>query len=299
MPECTVQPIPAFWEGKMEIVNVSKVSQLSPFRYPGGKTWLVPNFLRWLQSLSYKPEYLIEPFTGGGIISLSAAYHGLVDKCIMIEKDENVASVWKTILYGDWEWLVDQIKSCNLTVETVKAILNAPADSCEQRAFKTIVKNRVCHGGVMANGSGFLKYGENGKGVLSRWYPETLAKRINTIVSMKDRLDFFEGDAFDYIPSHSSNKNACFFVDPPYTASKKKAGKRLYQYSEVDHDRLANLLKTVKGEFMLTYDYDETIIDLAEKYGFNYRKIPMKGTHNLIRYELLISNTADSLLPLT
>jgi hypothetical protein len=69
-----------------KIVNVAKVRQLSPFRYPGGKTWLVPEFLGWLQSLSYKPKYLLEPFAGGGIISLSTAYYRLAGKCIMVEK---------------------------------------------------------------------------------------------------------------------------------------------------------------------------------------------------------------------
>jgi DNA adenine methylase len=292
MSELNMQQSTVFGDEHLEIVNVAKVKQLSPFRYPGGKTWLVPSFLRWLQSLSCKPEYLVEPFAGGGIISLSTAYYGLLDKCVMVEKDEDIASVWKTILYGDWERLIDQIQSINLTVETARKIINAPSDNCGEMAFKTILKNRVCHGGVMANGSGLLKYGENGKGILSRWYPDTLAKRINTIVSIKDRLNFFEGDAFDYIQEYGNDEKTCFFVDPPYTASKKKAGKRLYRYSEVDHDRLSRMLKNVKGKFMLTYDYDEAIINLAEKYGFNYKKIPMKGTHNSIRYELIISNTA-------
>ena len=31
-------------------VNVASVPQRSPFRYPGGKTWLVPHIRRWLGS---------------------------------------------------------------------------------------------------------------------------------------------------------------------------------------------------------------------------------------------------------
>jgi len=291
MPELNTQQLTVFGEEPV-IVNVSRVKQLSPFRYPGGKTWLVPTFIMWMRSLSCKPECLIEPFAGGGIISLSAAYHGLVGKCIMIEKDEEVASVWKTILQGDWEWLVKQIKSFNLTPETARENIIAPAVTCEEMAFRTILKNRVCHGGVMANGSGFVKHGENGKGILSRWYPDTLSNRIKTISLLKNKLDFFEGDAFDFILNYSDNEKACFFIDPPYTASKKKAGKRLYRYSEIDHNGLFSMLQKVKGKFMLTYDYDEAIINLAEECGFNYTKIPMKGTHNSIRYELIISNTA-------
>jgi DNA adenine methylase len=233
---------------------------------------------------------LVEPFAGGGIISLSAAYYGLVEKCIMIEKDEEVAAVWKTILYGDWEWLVEKILTFNLTPETAKEIIESPVVTCEEIAFKTILKNRVNHGGILANGSGMLKYGEKGKGILSRWYPKTLVNRIRTIVSLRDKLEFYEGDAFNYIPNYVNHKETAFFIDPPYTASKKKAGKRLYRYSEIDHNNLFKILKEVKGKFMLTYDYDENIISLIDQYEFKYKKVPMKGTHNSLRYELIISN---------
>ena len=50
-------------------VNVASVPQRSPFRYPGGKTWFVPTFRKWIRALDNKPELLVEPFTGGGIIS--------------------------------------------------------------------------------------------------------------------------------------------------------------------------------------------------------------------------------------
>ena len=40
------------------IVNVASVPQRSPFRYPGGKTWLVPRLRRWLSSLPSKPRIL-------------------------------------------------------------------------------------------------------------------------------------------------------------------------------------------------------------------------------------------------
>lgn len=46
-------------------VNVAAVPQRSPFRYPGGKTWLVPYARTWLSNLYPKPAVLIEPFAGG------------------------------------------------------------------------------------------------------------------------------------------------------------------------------------------------------------------------------------------
>src|SRR5882672_8221881 len=82
-------------------VNVSSVPQRSPFRYPGGKTWLVPMFRRWMFSFQTEPRRLIEPFAGGGIISLTAAFEGLAKEVIMVEMDRQIAAVWKTILSDD------------------------------------------------------------------------------------------------------------------------------------------------------------------------------------------------------
>jgi DNA adenine methylase len=33
---------------KNTVVNVASVAQRSPFRYPGGKTWLIPTVRKWL-----------------------------------------------------------------------------------------------------------------------------------------------------------------------------------------------------------------------------------------------------------
>lgn len=54
-------------------VNVASVPHRSPFRYPGGKTWFVPRLRQWLTNQTAKAKLLVEPFAGGGIISLTAA----------------------------------------------------------------------------------------------------------------------------------------------------------------------------------------------------------------------------------
>jgi DNA adenine methylase len=100
-------------------VNVASAPQRSPFRYPGGKTWFVPTFKQWIASLSPQPRLLIEPFAGGGIISLTALFENLVDCVVMVELDEDVAAVWQSVVNGDAQWLADRITSFNLTKETV------------------------------------------------------------------------------------------------------------------------------------------------------------------------------------
>src|SRR5438067_6981748 len=103
----------AFWKSETKhattLVNVAQVPQRSPFRYPGGKTWLVPHVRAWLRSLPKKPQVFVEPFAGGGIISLTAAFEDLADKVLMVELDHEVAALWKTILSDENAWLCEQI----------------------------------------------------------------------------------------------------------------------------------------------------------------------------------------------
>ena len=85
----------------------------------------------------------------------------------------------------------------------------SPLDRKEM-AFQTILKNRTLHGGILAAGSGFLKRGEAGKGIRSRWYPQTLRRRLSAIKTVRGRLTFIEGDALGVIREHMQDDGAVF-----------------------------------------------------------------------------------------
>jgi len=274
-------------------VNVASVPQRSPFRYPGGKTWLVPLFRRWMFSLPHEPQILVEPFAGGGIISLTAAFEWLANKVLMVELDEQIAAVWQTILGGEAHWLAKRLLAFELTPESAKAELAKPPKSRREFAFQTMLKNRTAHGGILAEGAGVLKHGENGKGILSRWYPQTIARRITNIGLVADRLGFIHGDAFDVLTRFQKEREAVFFIDPPYTAGGKRAGSRLYTHSEIDHERLFSLCEKLRGDFLMTYDNAEEVRALAERHGFETKSVPMKNTHHAEMDELLIGRNLD------
>jgi len=274
---------------KKNIVNVASVKQLSPFRYPGGKTWLVPTVRRWLKGQEQKPADFIEVFAGGGIIGLTVAHERLAGHVTMIELDPEIAAVWHTILSDDAEWLAKKILDFDLNLANAWKVLEKPAASTREKAFQTILKNRTFHGGILAPGSGFLKNGENGKGIASRWYPETLAKRIRYIKIFSERITFIEGDGLQYMRETAQRPDVTYFIDPPYTAPGKRAGSRLYSFFEIDHERLFDITNTVKGDFMMTYDNTESVRNMAELRGFDVATIPMKGTHHNEVEEFLIT----------
>ena len=269
-------------------VNVASVPQRSPFRYPGGKTWFVPTLRRWLTRKHTIPSILVEPFAGGGIISLTALFENRVQKAVMVELDEEIAAVWESVVNGDAEWLANRILKFHLTKENVIRELEKVPDAQREKAFQTILKNRTFHGGILAEGSGFLKYGENGKGILSRWYPETLAKRFLNLNQIAGRIDFRCSDGLGVIQEFSTNPQVVYFIDPPYTAGGKKAGKRLYTHSSLDHERLFALCESLKGDFIMTYDDAEEVKKMARTRGFQMRLIPMTNTHHAKMAELVI-----------
>ncbi len=269
-------------------VNVASVPQRSPFRYPGGKTWFVPTFRSWMARTCPKPGILVEPFAGGGIITLTALSEKHTQKAVMVELDEEIAAVWQSIVNGDAEWLANRVLAFALTKETVIQELKKNPRTLREKAFQTILKNRTFHGGILAEGSGFLKYGENGKGILSRWYPATLAKRFLNLGHIAYRIDFRCTDGLEVLEEFAERKDAVFFIDPPYTAGGKKAGKRLYKYYNLDHERLFSICETLKGDFLMTYNNAEEVKSMARSYGFQMRLIPMTNTHHATMEELVI-----------
>ncbi len=277
-----VSPIPA--------VNVASVPQRSPLRYPGGKTWLIPHIRHWLKGIEPRPKLLVEPFAGGGIVSLTAVMEGLVDRCLMVELDRNVAAFWHAALRHGPE-LCEMVQDFEPTREAVDALSRQVPANVLEHGFRTLVLNRTRRGGILAPGASLSRYGESGKGVASRWYPETLKKRLFAIGGCGQRFGFAEADgmALLEVMAGSLGDSCVLFVDPPYTAGGKRAGKRLYAHNEVDHDRLFELLADGKTDFVMTYDRAPEIEALVRKHGFHVVQVEMKNTHHARIYELVIS----------
>ena len=269
-------------------LNVASVPQRSPFRYPGGKTWFVPIFRQWMARMNPKPRILVEPFTGGGIISLTALFENLVEKTVMVELDDEIAAVWESVVKGDAEWLANRILTFDITKEAVLHELKKTPKTKREKAFQTIIRNRTLHGGILAEGSRFIKYGEDGKGIRSRWYPGTLAKRFVNLNHIVNRIDFRCDDGLKVMLEFSATHEAVYFIDTTYTAGGKKAGKRLYKNNDLDQERLFTLCGSLKGDFLMTYDHAEEVKEMARRHGFQMRLILMKNTHHIKMRELVI-----------
>lgn len=272
------------------IRTVSGVRYRSPFRYPGGKTWLVPLAEEWLARLGPQESYL-EPFAGGGSIGLAVSATGLVADSHLVELDPDVAAVWTVTLSDQVSDLVETILAFEVTADRVDAVLAVPAATVLERAFQTIVRNRTSRGGVMAQRAGRLNRGERGRGLGSRWYPQTLATRLLDIHTSRDHLRFTHGDGLEALRcgAQASGERSVTFIDPPYTAGGDRAGARLYRHCELDHDAVFAAAASWPGQVLLTYDDAPEVRDLAATYGFGCTPVTMRGNQRHPKTELLIS----------
>ena len=279
-----------FQVSRIPAVNVATVPQRSPLRYPGGKTWLIPHIREWLGIT--RPEVLLEPFVGGGVVSLTAVMEGLSPSAVMVELDHDVAAFWRSVL-EDGAGLRARIARFDPTIDSVKSIERSRPRSVVNRGFRTLVLNRTRRDGVLARGASFCREGENGRGILSRWYPETLCRRLTEIEKYAQRLSFVEGDAMELLPAllERWGSDAAVFLDPPYTAKGgKRAGSRLYEHFNIDHAGLFKMLADFGSNFLMTYDHAPEIVDLVHKYSFHAAAVSMKNGHHNYMREIVITS---------
>ena len=269
-------------------VNVASVPLRSLLRYPGGKTWLIPHIRKWLKSGDAK-RVLLEPFAGGGIVSLTAVMEKLVESALLVEIDRDVAAFWRAALRHPKD-LKKRITDFEPEREAVEALATSVPNNVVDHGFRTLVLNRTRRGGVLAPGAALILKGENNHGVASRWYADTLADRLSEIAGHTDKLRFYEGDGVGMLEVLADLPNICVFVDPPYMAPDgKQAGARLYAYSDVDHERIFETLAASSCDFLMTYERSDDIAALVEKHEFHAVSVKMKNTHHDRVSELVIT----------
>ena len=283
--------IPAIPLSSIPAVNVATVPQRSPLRYPGGKTWLVPHIRAWLGNQDAQPEVIVEPFAGGGIVSLTAVMEGLAQRCVMAEIDREVAAFWKAALEHS-DALIAEIRQFSPTRRQIEEIAEQSPTGVLERGFRALALNRTRRGGILAAGASLSRSGENGKGLASRWYPETLAKRLYAIAEYAGQIEFHETDGMELLEGMVSSYvkgETVVFADPPYTAGGKRAGSRLYNHNVIDHQRLFALLADSEVNFLMTYDESPEIVALVAKHRFSVVRVIMKNTHHAHLSELVIT----------
>ena len=235
--------------------------QLSPLRYPGGKSRVIDQIAIHLNK--ERLEEFVEVFAGGASLGLSLLDAGWVKTLELNEYDPFVYNFWNTILTQPYS-LIDQIQGPLPTLSDYfqakerAAGFKLPNSGCDAgAAYDFLLLNRTSFGGIiLANPIG----GKNGSDekMLARWNPQTLIGRISRIAEMRDSIRLTNEDAVSFLNLRTfrHNEKTTYFIDPPYT----RVGKKLYPESfEGRHGELAETVQFLltmnpETDVILTYD---------------------------------------------
>ncbi len=272
---------------RIPAAHISTVPLRSPLRYPGGKTWLIPHLREWLQSVQ-RPSVFVEPFCGGATASLMAIAENFADTAVMFEIDPEIATFWRCVLKRP-DNLCNKIESFLPNAESVDQLLCDSKGNDVEMAFRTLIHNRTSRAGIIADGAALLRLGENGRGLESRWYPQTLVRRIRDIESNRHRFTVECADGLEKLKEYVNAASVAIFADPPYTIGTKQPGRRLYNHHELDHYDLFNTLSATETPFLMTYDLDSYVCELVKLHEFSAVRVDVRTAHGSIRSELVIT----------
>tara|TARA_R100000951_G_C2580498_1_gene161765 strand:+ start:40 stop:792 length:753 start_codon:yes stop_codon:yes gene_type:complete len=221
-------------------------------------------------------DLYIEPFLGSGAIFLNAKLEN--KKSILNDLD-------KSIIFGH-----NSIKSGVTLDEKTFTFSNDPKvqEQFYKKKHSTTNDNFISS---IIQGCG--TFGGTGEGKIYR--PITQANFRNKIKNAKKQKEYYKNTRLfniDYkkIIKKFDNKNSFFYLDPPYEKSDK-----LYKDGFVDLQEMSNILKTLKGKFLLSINDSPNVRKIFK--DFNIKSISVEGYSNEnsalgagIRKELLIKN---------
>ena len=265
-------------------------SDVSPFRYPGGKGKLSKFLALFIITNQLQGCKLVEPFCGGAGGTLPLLLTGLVDKLVLNDANPAVSAFWETLKLNP-DALINRVEKEEISINRWhhwrEVYFERNNVSQEEKGFSALFLNRTNRSGMFHAGpiGGRAQLGDY---LLNcRFTRSTLINRIKKIVAVSDKLIVTNKDAIDAISRLSAND--FIYADPPYV----KEGKNIYNafcFSEVQHQRFASSLKRKKAHWLLSYDDHPLVHRFYSKSGINIIELGYAINKARVGQELLIAS---------
>lgn len=254
-------------------VKTGLKKQLSPLRYPGGKSKAIDTIFHGLDEK--KMHTFVEVFAGGASLGLSLLDAGKIQKLILNDLDPLVFNFWNEVLQHP-DTLIDQIRNQPPTMDRFwkarqicRDFQTAPENTAPSRseaAFSFLLLNRTAFSGIITANPSCGKDGTD-EMLRQRWNEDTLIRRISRIAELAANMEVLQMDAATLVSERVGwlPEDTTLFVDPPYYA----AGPSLYptHFTRQDHVCLSDVLNTFYRSYpgpdiIITYDDDPFIRSL-------------------------------------
>jgi len=238
----------------------------SPLRYPGGKGKILSFMKALVECNNLQDSEYVEPYVGGAAVALGLLLEGYVSRIHINDLDKAIHSFWHSIL-NDTENFSRKIHNTEITVDEwkkQKQIYTLEESSSFELGFAAFFLNRCNHSGVLKGGiiGGFGQHGE--WKIDARFNKQDLINRIEKIAEYSSRIELYNKDTFDLLTENKKQfEKAIIYLDPPYF----QKGHQLYKnhYKAFDHEEIANLVRELKGHWVISYD---NVVEIKNLYDF-------------------------------
>ncbi|AGW14113.1 DNA adenine methylase [Megalodesulfovibrio gigas] len=237
----------------------------SPLAWIGGKRLLARRVLKAL------PEHrtYVEPFCGAGWVFFSKEPSKVE---VLNDINGDLVAFWR-VVQRHLEEFLKQFKFLLVGRETFadfKQQLEAGGLTDVERAARFYYLQRCAFGGKVTGRTFGVSASEPPRINLLRMEEELSAVHLRLAKVTIEHLSWEE------CLRRYDRPETCFYIDPPYVGSESDYGAGLF--SRADHARLAAVLRTIQGRFILSYNAVQEIITLYD--GFTVRHVDTQYSVN-------------------
>ena len=238
-----------------------------PFGRIGSKRYLYKEIKNYIPP----HETYIEGFFGGGAVFF---LKDKVEKNIINDFDKKLMDDYRNILEIKEGDSTEDLHYFKTSVEIEEWVKN-----CRSTPINDFIKAfyiRNC------------TFGSSGRGKYYKFYdPQNRVKKVpNYQAKLRDTI--IHNEDYKWVLEKYDSPTSWIFLDPPYENSK-----RLYKHYTIDFEELKNILKKLKGKFLLTLNDSPLIRETFKEFRIveiEVRKTGNKGVGAKNRNELFIMN---------
>lgn len=275
-----------------EVHGIPKIlSDVSPFRYPGGKGKLSKFLALFIVTNNLEGCKLIEPFCGGAGGTLPLLLSGLVDKLVLNDVNPAIAAFWLS-LKNEPDRLIKMIEEEPVCIESWqhwRNIYYTDEDTSPlEKGFAAFFLNRTNRSGMLHAGPIGGKDQSGSYEIGCRFTRKTLIKRVERIADFAKKITVSNKDAGASLSRLSDSD--FIYADPPYV----KEGKNIYStfcFNEKQHIDFSKKLKRSRAHWLLSYDDHPLIHSLYSTSGINIVELSYAINRARVGRELLIASS--------
>jgi len=248
------------------------------FRYPGGKTRMLPALRPYLDRLAEcdNSDTYIEPFVGGGSTLIDFAKRHRGHRLIANDLDPWMAAFWRLVASDQKPDKLYALLETKPTVSLFCQLRETQPTDDVGKAYRAVFFNRTTFSGILRSGP-IGGYGQKSAWAIDcRYNAGRLVREIRELRElMNGRLEAHEKDALRFLglfPERAA------YLDPPYFVK----GGQLYReaFPEAQHRQLRDVLGTRRGSWVLSYD---NVPPIREMYGVDFTTTATEDVRYSIR----------------